>query len=253
MNLWENITGSDLKRALTSFEARVNDLPADYQAAWEEINDHLWEHADFTGRNLLPIADGVLGLLEETAADGQSVQDVLGDDIKGFCSALAGAEGAQSYRDKWRAQLNHNIAPKIRPSEDKMRIQELTVRIQAALAGKQAWQETWRAHLARVKALTARVKALPPDYQIVYREIESYFSKVGLVELTAATDLLSGIVDLFQEGAALGKGVLEVTGRDVAAFCDELIKDSRTFADIVQEAVDQEVNKAKQPVIDKTK
>ena len=113
MNFWERITGSDLKKGLKNFESRVKKLPADYQAAWEEINDNLWQHADFTGRNLMPIVEGVLGLLEETAADGQSVQEVLGDDIKGFCSALAGEEGAKSYRDKWREQLNKNIAKKL--------------------------------------------------------------------------------------------------------------------------------------------
>ena len=37
-------------------------------------------------------------------------------------------------------------------------------------------------------------------------------------------DLLLGIVDLFEEGAALGKEVLDVTGSDVAAFCDDLMK-----------------------------
>ena len=61
----------------------------------------------------MPIFDGVLGLLEETAADGQSVREVLGDDIEGFCSALAGEEGAKSYRDKWREQLNKNVAKKL--------------------------------------------------------------------------------------------------------------------------------------------
>jgi DNA-binding ferritin-like protein (Dps family) len=113
MNFWERITGSDLDRELKGFESRAKKLPADYQAAWEEINANLWEHSDFTGRNLMPILDGVLGLLEETAADGQRVQEVLGDDIKGFCSALAGEEGAKSYRDKWREQLNKNIAKKL--------------------------------------------------------------------------------------------------------------------------------------------
>jgi DNA-binding ferritin-like protein (Dps family) len=127
-----------------------------------------------------------------------------------------------------------------------MRIQEIIVRIQDAIEGKKKWQEKWRAHMARVKAL-------PQDYQIVYKEIQRYLFKVGPVELTDGTDLLSGIVDLFEEGAALGKGVLEVTGSDVAAFCDDLIKDSRTFADILQESVDQEVNKAKKKVTDKTK
>ncbi len=113
MNFWDLITGNDMRREFKSFGSRVKKLPADYQAAWKEINANLWQHGDFTGRNLMPILNGVLDLLEETAADGQSVQEVLGDDIKGFCSALAGEEGAKSFRDKWREQLNNNIAKKL--------------------------------------------------------------------------------------------------------------------------------------------
>ncbi|MBH5316969.1 DUF1048 domain-containing protein [Paenibacillus sp. GSMTC-2017] len=105
------------------------------------------------------------------------------------------------------------------------------MKIQDIIQGK----KEWRAHIARVKAL-------PKDYQIVYKEIQKYFFKVGPVELTDGMDLLSGIVDFFEEGAALGKGVLEVTGNDVAAFCDDLIKDSITYADIYQQSVDQEGN-----------
>ncbi|NUO99204.1 MAG: DUF1048 domain-containing protein [Nonomuraea sp.] len=97
--------------------------------------------------------------------------------------------------------------------------------IQDIIEGK----KQWRAHLARVKAL-------PPDYQIVYKEIQRYFFKVGPVGLTDGS-LLSGIVDFFEEGAAAGKGVLELIGSDVAAFCDDLIKDSRTYADIYQESI----------------
>jgi len=113
MNFWEKITGSDMKREVKNFESRVKKLPADYQAAWEEINTCLWARSDFTGRNIIRILNGVLGLLEETAANGQSIHEVLGDDIKGFCSALAGEEGAKSFRDNWREQLNHNIAKKL--------------------------------------------------------------------------------------------------------------------------------------------
>jgi DNA-binding ferritin-like protein (Dps family) len=113
MNFWELITGSDMTKEFKIFESRVKKLPADYQAAWGEIFKNLCPHSDFTGRNLMQILDGVLSLLEEAAADGQSVQEVLGDDINGFCSALAGEEGAKSYRDKWREQLNNNIAKKL--------------------------------------------------------------------------------------------------------------------------------------------
>ncbi|WP_327590460.1 DUF1048 domain-containing protein [Nonomuraea sp. NBC_00507] len=45
--------------------------------------------------------------------------------------------------------------------------------IQDIIEGK----KQWRAHMARVNAL-------PPDYRIVYKEIQRYFFKVGPVGLT---------------------------------------------------------------------
>jgi DNA-binding ferritin-like protein (Dps family) len=99
------------------------------------------------------------------------------------------------------------------------------VGIQDIIEGK----KQWRAHLARVKAL-------PPDYRIVYQEMQRYFFKVGPVDLTEG-NLLSGIMDFFEEGATTGKGVLQLIGEDVAAFCDDLIKDSRTYAEVYQKSV----------------
>ena len=91
----------------------------------------------------------------------------------------------------------------------------------------------------QLRAHMARVRALPPDYQIVYKEIQRYLFKVGPVDVFDGR-LLSGIVDFFEEGVAAGKGVLELIGNDVAAFCDDLIKDSRTYADIYQESISGE-------------
>jgi len=104
--------------------------------------------------------------------------------------------------------------------------------IQDIIEGK----KEWRTHVARVNSL-------PKDYKIVYKEIKKYLFKVGPIELNDGIGLLSGIIDLFEEGVSLGKGVLEVTGSDVAAFCDELIKDSKTYADIYQEYADKDVKK----------
>jgi DNA-binding ferritin-like protein (Dps family) len=84
------------------------------------------------------------------------------------------------------------------------------VGIQDVIEGKRQW----RAHMARVRAL-------PPDYQIVYKEIQRYLFKVGTFDLPDGP-VLAGIVDFFAEGAAAGKGVLELIGNDVAAFCDDL-------------------------------
>jgi len=113
MNFLEKITGSDMTKEMKGFEARAKVLPAEFQTAWKEITSNLWIHGDFTGRNLMPILDSALELLEVTSADGQSVEEVLGNDIKGFCTALVGDEGAKTYRDKWRDQLNKNVARKL--------------------------------------------------------------------------------------------------------------------------------------------
>jgi len=113
MNLWETLTGSDLTREYKGFEARAAQLPEEYRAAWRDISAQLMPYGDFTGRNLMPILDGALGLLEESAADGLSVDDVLGEDVAGFAAALAGEEGAPDFRDKWRRQLNRNVARRL--------------------------------------------------------------------------------------------------------------------------------------------
>jgi DNA-binding ferritin-like protein (Dps family) len=52
--------------------------------------------------------------------------------------------------------------------------------------------------------------------------------------------LLPGIVDFFEEGVAAGRGVSELIGTDVAAFCDDLVKDSPTYADVYQESISGE-------------
>ena len=227
MNFWERITGTDMTKEMRSFAARAAKLPAEYQSAWNEITTHLWSYADLTGRNLMPILGGALELLEEAATDGRDVAGVLGDDVEGFCAALASEEGARSLRDKWRAQLT---TPSRKNSTN---WEEPSMSLQDIIEGK----KEWRAHMVRVKAL-------PEDYQIVYKELQKYLFKVGPAEPGEGIGLLSGIVDLFEEGAAAHKGVLDVTGNDVAAFADALIADAQTAADANQDYVNQRVQEA---------
>ena len=113
MNFWETITGSDLTREWKTFEARAADLPTDYQEAWGAITVNLFPFGGFTGRNLMPILDDALGLLEVTAADGLDIHDVLGDDIEGFCAGTPTEKLVDLFRDRWRHQLNTDIARKL--------------------------------------------------------------------------------------------------------------------------------------------
>ena len=79
------------------------------------------------------------------------------------------------------------------------------------------------------RRMEARAKALPPDYQVVYGEIKGYLFKFSAGSGLDTMDVLRDLLGLFEEGAANRKGVLEITGQDVAGFCDELLKNTKTY------------------------
>lgn len=76
------------------------------------------------------------------------------------------------------------------------------------------------------RAMEARGKALPKEYSIMYDEIKHYIWMTAGVD---GMDIFKGLLDLFEESAANGISVLEITGNDVAAFCDELTKDAKGY------------------------
>jgi DNA-binding ferritin-like protein (Dps family) len=90
------------------------------------------------------------------------------------------------------------------------------------------------------KAMEARAKALPGDYQIVYGEIKKYLWKSSGL---GSIDTFKGLLDLFEEGAANGKRVLEITGKDVAAFCDELLRGAKTYTENWCETLNSDIAK----------
>ncbi|WP_223587655.1 DUF1048 domain-containing protein [Neobacillus bataviensis] len=83
------------------------------------------------------------------------------------------------------------------------------------------------------KAMEARAKALPSEYRNAYKAIQKYMWTAGggPIDWKDSSRIFGGILDLFEEGAAEGKKVTDLTGEDVAAFCDELVKDEKTWRD----------------------
>lgn len=81
------------------------------------------------------------------------------------------------------------------------------------------------------RAQMARVAALPEGYRFVFEKIQGYmWSFAG----GSGHDMLQtqyDLIELFETGAAEGKQVLEVTGEDVAGFCDELIRGNKLWTD----------------------
>jgi DNA-binding ferritin-like protein (Dps family) len=83
------------------------------------------------------------------------------------------------------------------------------------------------------KAMEARAKALPNEYRNAYKAIQKYMWTAGggPTNWKDSSRIFFGILELFEEGAAEGKKVTDLTGKDVAAFCDDLVKDEETWKD----------------------
>lgn len=95
---------------------------------------------------------------------------------------------------------------------------------------------------AEYKAYLARVKGLPEDFKFVYEKMCEYmWSYSGGGSGYDMIALQEGLLELFETSAAEGKTALEVTGSDVAAFCDELLRNALTYTEKRREQLNREV------------
>ena len=89
----------------------------------------------------------------------------------------------------------------------------------------------------------ARVEALPKDYQYVFKKIQSH---MWMFASGSGYDMMKihyDLIELFETGVADGKHVLEITGEDVAAFCDELLLSASTYTETWREALNRDILK----------
>lgn len=72
----------------------------------------------------------------------------------------------------------------------------------------------------------ARAKKLEGEYATAYKEIRNYlFGTSGIVTIQP----LIALVDMLEEAKANEKHVLDITGHDVAAFADELVRGEKSY------------------------
>ncbi|MFJ9392784.1 DUF1048 domain-containing protein [Nocardioides sp. NPDC101246] len=70
------------------------------------------------------------------------------------------------------------------------------------------------------KRMEARAAELPADYRTVYGEMKNYMWRFTAGDGMDIVEALRDVLDLFETEAAAGRNVIEVTGPDLAAFCD---------------------------------
>ncbi|WP_366248227.1 DUF1048 domain-containing protein [Terribacillus aidingensis] len=94
------------------------------------------------------------------------------------------------------------------------------------------------------KAMEKRASALPSEYRNAYNAIKKYmWTSSGLSEWKDISRIFGGILDLFEEGAMEGKKVTDLTGEDVADFCDELVKDATTWQDKYRTSLNETIKR----------
>lgn len=84
-----------------------------------------------------------------------------------------------------------------------------------------------------------RAKKLPKEYADAYKEIKGYLWNTGMMTV----DPLVPLVDLFEEAAADGKHVTEITGPDVAGFADELLRGESSYKALQAKKLNKKPNK----------
>ncbi len=93
----------------------------------------------------------------------------------------------------------------------------------------------------KYKRHIARLKALPEDYRYVFKKIQRHMWMFAAGAGYDMTQIHYDLIALFQEGAAQGKHVLEVTGNNVADFCEELLKNTKTYTENWREKLNRDI------------
>ena len=91
----------------------------------------------------------------------------------------------------------------------------------------------------RYRQTEKQAKALPAEYAKAYKEIKHYiWNTSGILIINP----LVSLVEMLEEAAADGKRVIDVTGSDVAAFADELVRGESSYKDKQGKKLNQKLN-----------
>jgi len=107
----ELVTGSlEEKRQYRQAKARIKALPENYRTAAEAIERYLMYAGGIAaGDVLVRMYDDLVGLFEESAADGVPIRGIVGDDPVEFVEAFVSNYSDGSWISKERRRLNESI------------------------------------------------------------------------------------------------------------------------------------------------
>ncbi len=102
------------------------------------------------------------------------------------------------------------------------------------------------------KKMKQRAAALSEDYCYVFSKIESYMWN-NCID-SSMLYVIIGILELFENGERDGLSVSEIVGDDVAAFCDDILKEQgKTWMDKWRDKLNSDVREKLVDSIDSKK
>jgi len=95
------------KREYRAYKQRVENLPEEYRKAMKAIEEYMWNFAK--GAGMLEHLKNILEMFENSASEGLSVRDVVGEDIAEFADSLLAEFPEETWMDKMRKKLRDSI------------------------------------------------------------------------------------------------------------------------------------------------
>jgi DNA-binding ferritin-like protein (Dps family) len=110
----------------------------------------------------------------------------------------------------------------------------------------------WKQEKIDYKVYKKRIQILPKDYQIVFKEIESFMWNFASGDGRGMMSVLTDILELFESGAQGGKNVSNIVGDDVSDFCEGILKEvqTQTWTGKKKEMLNQSVHRKLEKRVD---
>lgn len=89
----------------------------------------------------------------------------------------------------------------------------------------------------------ARAAALPERYRQSFEALQQYLWPCAVGDGRDVLDAQGELLDLMEQGAAEGRTLPELTGEDVAGFCDDLLQGRRLWMGDLARKTNQRIAK----------
>ncbi|WP_242941700.1 DUF1048 domain-containing protein [Parasporobacterium paucivorans] len=86
-----------------------------------------------------------------------------------------------------------------------------------------------------------RAEALPEEYRAVFNKIHRHIWSFAGGDGSGMLETQKELLELFEESAANGRNVLEVTGEDVVGFSDEFIRNTEKWTDKYRKNLNRDI------------